>query len=123
MDLSEEQIKDILQHTQTKIDPDPQLEDIIMMEIKAPNHYESLIQKSQWYAKTSLWASMIISACLIVSLCYRLYSKPPLPVNGLEQLLPSLAVVIMLFILTKLLYFSTNWGTGVGGRKVEGAKS
>lgn len=117
MNLSEEQIRDILQSTQTKIGPDLQLENTIMNEIKLPNRYDSLIQKSQRSAKTSLWVAIIIAACLIVSLFYILYVSPPLSTEGLAHIFPSLAVVAVLFILTQLLYFSANLGADAGARK------
>jgi hypothetical protein len=117
MNLSEEQIKHILQSIQAKTGPDLELENTIMDEIKMPNSYKVLIQKNQWYARTSLWASIVIAACLILFLFYRLYSSPPLPTDELAQLLPSLTVVAVLFILSQLLYFSMNLGADAGARK------
>lgn len=108
MNLSEEQIKSILQHTQLKIESAFHLEDSIMDEINNLKQYDLQIQKSKRKATISLWFSLGTAVCLIVSLLYSLIFTSTPQSDGLQNMLPTFMVIIVLFMLHQLLYFSQN---------------
>lgn len=117
MNLSEEQIRHILNSTQVKTPLNLQLEDIIMSELAKPNHYERLIQNSRRYARIGFRISILLTVCLVLSVVYYLYSKSSSLSPGLEQVYPSLMVVAVLFLIAQLLYFGSNMGSGIGAAR------
>ncbi|NRB52629.1 MAG: hypothetical protein HRU41_33515 [Saprospiraceae bacterium] len=108
MNLSEEQIKAILENTQTELPFSLQLEDSIVDEIRQLKSYDRLIARNKRKARISLWVSLGTTLCLIVSLLYSLISSTPPAALGLQSLLPTFMVIVMLFMLHQLLYFSQN---------------
>ncbi|MEL6835364.1 MAG: hypothetical protein AAFP77_20355 [Bacteroidota bacterium] len=108
MKLTEEQIKEILQQTQLKMEVDPQLEETIIREINSMEYYDQLIQQSKQKARIGLRASLITAIALVISLLYRLFYSPPQEAIELQSMLPSLVVIIALFMLYQLLYFSVD---------------
>ncbi|NET33565.1 MAG: hypothetical protein F6K19_16330 [Cyanothece sp. SIO1E1] len=108
MNLSEDQIKTILNNTQLKLEFQPLLEDTIIDEINQLQPQDELIERSKRKARISLWVSLGITFCLIVSLLYSLISHSPEASTSLQNLLPTFMVVTMLFMLHQLLYFSQN---------------
>ena len=109
MNLSEEQIKTILKSTQIKLGYQSQWEDAIVDEIEQLQSYDQLIERSKRKARISLWASLCTTVCLIVALFYSLLiSNSPQTSKGLQNLLPTLMVVMMLFMLHQLLFFSQS---------------
>lgn len=108
MNLSEEQIKSILQHTQHKIESEFHLEDTIIDEINKLKLYDQRIQRSKRKATISLWVSVGTAGCLIISLLYNLISTSTQPPEGLQNMLPTFMVIIVLFMLHQLLYFNQN---------------
>ena len=108
MKLSEEQIKDILQRTQLKIEADSQMEEAIINEINRMKQYDQLIQQSRQNARISLWVSLILTFGLVVSLLYKLLSTSPQEAFRMQSLLPALMVIIVLMILHQFVYFGTD---------------
>ena len=108
MNLSEEQIKNILQHTQVDIEPELHLEDNIINEINNLKHYDQLVQKNKRKAKISLWVSLNTTAYLIISLLYSLISITPQQLGTHQTMLPTFMVITALFMLHQLLYFNQN---------------
>ncbi len=106
MKLSEEQIKEILQHTQHDIEWDHQLEEAILYQINSPKQFEQDIRQSKRKAKISLWVSLATAFCLIVSLLYHLFTSLHQENSGLQYMMPSLMVIMVLFMLHQVLYFS-----------------
>lgn len=108
MNLSEEQIKSILQHTQLKIESELRLEDTVIDEIKNLKQYDQRIEKSKRKARISLYVSLGTVICLIISLLYSLIFTSAPPADGLQNRLPSFMVIAVLFMLHQLLFFSHN---------------
>ena len=108
MKLTEVQIKDILQQTQLKMEVDPQLEETIIREINSLEYYDKLIQQSRQKARIGLRVSLITAMALVISLLYRLLYSSPQEAIELQSILPSTVVVIALFMLYQLLYFSVD---------------
>lgn len=108
MNLSEDQIKTILKSTQLKLEPQSRLADAIIDEISELKSNDQLVERSKRKARISLWVSLCLSGCLVGSLLYSLISISPPASNGLQNLLPTFMVVMMLFMLHQLLYFNQN---------------
>lgn len=108
MNLTEDQIKEILKNTQLSLEPQARLEDTIINEISQLKPYDQLVERSKRKARISLWVSLFITVCLIVSLLYSLISTSPPVSNGLQNLLPTFMVVMLLFMFHQVLFFSQN---------------
>jgi len=108
MNLSEEQIKSILQHTEPKIESELHLEDMIIDEVKNLQLYDQDIQKSKRKAKVSLWISLGTAVCLVISLLYNLIFTSTRQSDGLQNMLPTFMVIVVLLMLHQLLHFGQN---------------
>lgn len=108
MNLSEEQIKNILQHTQLKLESQLSLEDTVIGEINNLKQYDQHIENSKRKARISLYVSLGIVICLIISLLYNLIFTSTPQANRLQNMLPTFMVIVVLFMLHQLLYFSQN---------------
>ena len=113
MHLSEEQLKEILQHGQIQFEADPQLEDAIMTELNEIQVDTGAIQRSKRKARIGIRISFAAAVCLTFSLAYNVLYGPLHEAIGVEKMLPSFMVIIMLLTLNQLLYFSSKLRKGV----------
>ena len=106
MNLSEKQLKELLEKANLEFERDPEIEETVMKEIIQKGYRNQLIEQNKRKARTGLWVSLILTFLLIISLFYGLFFGAPSDVNTSQKLLPSYVVLALLFMLYQLWHFS-----------------
>lgn len=99
MNLSDQQIKSILNKTKLEFKNDINLENNIMDEIDQLKGYESLLQQSQNRARVGFYICMILFVSQVISIFYAISTMKNQVMSELETFLPSVFVFIVLIIL------------------------